>query len=156
MRVLGCVGFYSSYIKTFMLIRKPFFDLIRDDTPFEWTPEHEELFNEVRFSKDTILAFLNEKYPFHIHVDSSSVGTGSILVQLFPKGKRIVSFNSRIFKSEQKMSTFRELCAIVSALQTYEHFVIGSPHPVFFCDHKLIPYLWTRKGKLSHCSSDTS
>ena len=71
----------------------------------------------------------------------------------FLKGKRIFSFNSRIFdKAEQKMSTLRrELCGIVSALQSYEHYIIGSPFPIYlYCDHKPILYLWGRKGQLSH------
>ena len=106
-----------------------------------------------RISEDTILAIPSTEYPFHIHVDSSNVGTGCILIQQFPEGKRIISFNSRIFdKAEQKMSTLhRELCGIVSALQTYEHYIIGSPFPIYlYCDHKPILYLWGRKGQLSH------
>ena len=49
------------------------------------------------------------------------------------------------------MSTLhRELCGIVSALQTYEHYIIGSPFPIYLCcDHKPILYLWGRKGQLS-------
>ena len=69
------------------------------------------------------------------------IGTGSILVQEFPDAKRIVLYNSRVFdKSEQKMSnTHRELCGIVSALQTYEHYLVVSPHPIYvYCDHKTI------------------
>ena len=74
-----------------------------------------------RISEDTILAVPSTDYPFHIHVDSSNVGTGCILIQKFPEGKRIISLNSRVFdKAEQKMPTLhRELCGIVSALQTY-------------------------------------
>ena len=53
--------------------------------------------------KNTILAVPSTDYPFHIHVDSSNVGTGCILLQQFPEGKGIVSFNSRVFdKAEQK------------------------------------------------------
>ena len=50
------------------------------------------------------------------------------------------------------MSTLhREICEVVSALQTYEHYVIGSPFPIYlYCDHKPILYLWGRKGQLSH------
>ena len=107
-----------------------------------------------RISEETILAVPNPKYPFHIHVDSSSIGTGSILIQDFPSGKRIVSFNSLLYKEwdEQKMSTLhRELCGIISALQTYEHLIIGSPHPIkVFCDHKPLLYLWAGKGRVSH------
>ena len=50
------------------------------------------------------------------------------------------------------MSTLhRELCGIDSALQTYEHYIIGSPFPIYlYCDHKPILYVWGRKGQLSH------
>ena len=50
------------------------------------------------------------------------------------------------------MSTLqRELCGIVSALQTYDHYIIGSPFPIYlFCHQKPILYLWGRKGQLSH------
>ena len=155
MRVLGSLGFYSTFIKNLHVDSKPFCELLRDDVPFEWTKEHEELFRNIkdRISEETILAVPNPKYPFHIHVDSSSIGTGSILVQEFQSEKRIVSFNSRVFtKDEQKMSTLhRELCGIISTLQTYEHFISGSPHPIkIFCDHKPLLYLWARKGRLSH------
>ena len=92
------------------------------------------------------------RYPFHIHEDSSNVGTGSILVQEFPHGKKVVSFNLGIFdKTEQKLSTMhRELCGIVSALKTYEHYITGSPHTIYaYCDHKPNIYLWARKGNIS-------
>ena len=155
MKVLGCSSFYSCYIKNLHVDSQPFYELIKDTTPFKWTEQHETLFDQIkeRISEETILAVPSTEYPFHIHVDSSNVGTGCILVQQFPEGKRIVSFNSRVFdKAKQKMSTLhRELCGIVSALQTYEHYIIGSPFPIYlYCDHKPILYLWGRKGQLSH------
>ena len=154
MKMLGCLGFCSCYIKNFHVDSKPFYDLIRDSTSFRWTDEHEKIFQliEDRISEDTILAIPTTDYPFHIHVDSSSVGTRCILIQQFPEGKRIISFNSRNFdKPEQKMSTLhRELCGIVSALQTYQHYIIGSPFQIdLYCDHKPILYLWGCKGQLS-------
>ena len=155
MRVLGCLGFYSMYIKNLHVDSKPFYDLIKTETTFQWTDEHEKLFREIedRISEDTVLAIPDTRYPFHVHVDASSIGVGSILVQEFPTGKRIVSFNSRVYtKDEQKMSTTaRELCGLIFALQTYEHYIIGSPHPVYlYTDHKPLLYLWGRRGKLSH------
>ena len=150
MKVLGCLGFYSCYIKNLHVDSQPFYDFIRDSTPFQWTHEHENLFQSIkdRISEVTILAVPSTDYPFHIHVDSSNVGTSYILIQKFPEGKRIISFNSGIFaKAKQKMSTLhRELCGIVSALQTYEHHIIGSTFPIYsYCDHKPILYLWGRK-----------
>ena len=155
MKVLGCRGFYSCYIKNLHVDSQPFYDLIKDSTPFHWTEKHETLFNSIkeRIHKDTVLAVPSTNTPFHIHVDSSNVGTGCILIQQFSEGKRIISFNSRVFdKAEQKMSTLhRELCGIVSALQTYEHYIIGSPFPInLYCDYQPILCLSGRKGQLSH------
>ena len=130
MKVLGYLGFYSCYIKNLHVDSLPSYDLIKDSTPFRWTDEHEKLFRSIedRISENTILAVPCRDYPFHIHVNSSNVGTGCILIQQIPEGKRIVFFNPRIFdKAEQKMSTLhRELCGTVSALQTYVHYIIGS------------------------------
>ena len=129
--------------------------MIKDSTSFHRTEEHEQLFQAIKdqISEDTILAVPSTEYPFHIHVDSSNVGIGCILIQQFPEGKRIISFNSRVFdKAEQKMSTLhRDFCWIISALQTYEHYIIGSPFPIYlYCDHNPILILWGRKGQLSH------
>ena len=119
MKVLGCLGFYSCYIKNLHVDSKAFYDLITDSTSFHWTEEHDKILQMIkdRISEDTILAIPSTEYAFHIHVDSSNVDTGCILIQQFPEGKRIISFNSCIFdKAEQKMSKLhRELCRIISA-----------------------------------------
>ena len=48
-------------------------------------------------------------------------------------------------------TTARELCGVISALQTHEHYLIGSPHSVYvYTDHKPLMYLWGRRAKLSH------
>ena len=50
------------------------------------------------------------------------------------------------------MSTIaRELCGVVSALQTYEHYLLDSPHPIYlYTDHETLIYLWGRRGNFSH------
>ena len=95
MKILGCLGFYSCNIKNLYVDSQQFCDLIKDSTPFHWTHEHEKLFQSVkdRISEDTIFAVPSTYSSFHIHVDSSNVGTGCILIQQFPEGKRIISFN---------------------------------------------------------------
>ena len=89
MKVLGCLGFYSCYIKNLHVDSQPCHDLIKASTPFQWTEEHKQLFNSIkeRIHRDTVLAVPSTDYPFHIHVDTSKVGTGCILIQQFPEGK---------------------------------------------------------------------
>ena len=125
LKIIGCHGSYSCYIKNLHVDSQLFNDLIKDFTPFQWTPEHEKLFQSIkdRISEDTNIAAPSTNYPFHIHVDSSNIVTGGILIKQLPEEKRIISFNSRFFdKAEQKMSTLhRELRGIVSALHTYDN-----------------------------------
>ena len=110
---MGCLGFYSCYFKNLHVDGQPLYDLFKDSTPFPWIEEHEALFGSIkeRIHKDTVLAVPFTDYPFHIHMDSSNVSTGCILIQQVPEVKRSISFNSRVFdKAEQKISTLhREL-----------------------------------------------
>ena len=64
---------------------------------------------------------------------------------------QVLSYSSRIFDTqEQKLSTYdRELYAVIFALQTYEHFIVGSKFQItLFTDHKPILFLFTRKSNL--------
>ena len=103
MKIFGCLGFHTCYIRNLHVDSQPFYELIKDTSPFKWTEQHEELFKKTktRISEDSIMAVPSKKYPFHIHVDSSNVETGCILFQQIPEGKRIVSFNSRIFDNAE-------------------------------------------------------
>ena len=83
MKVLGCLGFYSCYIKNLHVGSQPSCDWIEDSTPFHWTHEREKLFQSVknRSSEDTIFSVPSADYPFYIHGVSSNVGTGCILIR---------------------------------------------------------------------------
>ena len=66
MKVVGCLGFYSCYIKNLHVDSQPFYDLIKDSTPFHWTEEHEQLFNSIkeRIHKGTVLAVPSTEFIF--------------------------------------------------------------------------------------------
>ena len=159
MKLFGCLGFYSCFIKNLPVDSQPFYDLIKDSTPFHWTYKHEKVFKSIKnkITEDTTITVPSTEYPFHVNVDSSMVTTVCIVVQQFLEGKRKISCNSRIFdKAEQKSTTLhRKLCGIGLALQNLEHYMIGSPFRLYlFCDHKPNFYLWGRRGQLSHRFSD--
>ena len=153
--VLGAMRFDANYVINHHIDAKPLYDLVKNETNFERLDSQQKVFDKLKakFAHDISVAIPNPKYSFHIHADSSNLGTGSILIQQFPEGKQIVSANSRVFdKAEQKMSPqHRELCGIISALQNYEFYIIGSHSPIYlFCDHRPILFLWSRRGQLSH------
>ena len=155
MQFLDSVNFYSKFIENLHINLKPLYTLLHDDVKFQWTPELEKIFQDVKNKKtaETELTIPNTKHPFFITVDASLVGLGAILFQMNEEKKmRNIPYNSRIRNTqEQKLSTLdRELLAIVYALQTYEFLIIGSLHPIYiFTDHKPFLHCFAQKGNLS-------
>ena len=155
MQFLGSVNFYSKFIEKLHINLKPLYTLLHDDVKFQWTPELEAIFQNVKnaMTADTELTIPNTTNPFFITVDASLVGLGAVLFQMNEENKmKVISYNSRILNTqEQKLSTLdRELLAIVYALQIYEFLIIGSPHPIYlFTDHKPLLHCFAKKGNLS-------
>ena len=156
MSFIGALNFYTKFIEKLHLNFKPFYDLLHGNTPWKWTDEHERLFQNLKMSltSETELTIPNTKHPFFITVDVSLIGLGAVIFQLNDQNKtKVISHNSRILNlQEQKLSTLdRELLGIVHALQIYEFFIIGSPHPIhIFTDHKPLLHCFTTKnGNLS-------
>ena len=155
MQILGSVNFYSKFIEKLHINLKPLYTLLHDDVKFQWTPELEKLFQNVKnaMTADTELTIPNTTHPFFITRDASLVGSGAVLFQMNEENKmKVISYNSRILNTqEQKLSTLdRELLAIVYALQLYEFLIIGSPHPIYlFTDHKPLLHCFAKKRNLS-------
>ena len=150
MQFLGSVNFYSKLIEKLHIDLKPLYTLLHDDVNFQWTPELEKIFQDVKnkMTAETELTIPNTKHPFFI-----TVGLGAVLFQMNEENKmRVISYNSRILNTqEQKISTLdRELLAIVYALQIYEFLIIGSPHSIYiFTYHKPLLHCFAKNGNLS-------
>ena len=155
MSFIGALTFYTKFIEKLHINLKPFYDLLHENTPWKWTDEHESLFQKLKMSltSETELTIPDTKHPFFITVDASLIGLGAVLFQLNEQNKmKVISHNSRILNpQEEKLSTLdRELLGIVHALQIYEFFIIGSPHPIhIFTDHKPLLHCFTKNGNLS-------
>ena len=62
----------------------------------------------------------------------------------------VISYNSRVINPQvEKLSTLdRELLGIARALQCYEFFDKGSPHPIhILTDHKPLIHCFNQKGQ---------
>ena len=152
----GSVNFYSKFIEKLHKKLKSLYTLLHDDVKFQWTPELEKIFQDVKnaLTAETALTKPNTKHPFIITVDASSVGLGAFLFQMNEENKmKVISYKSLIpnTQEELKFSTLdRELLAIVYALQIYELLFCGSPHSnYFFTDHKFLLHCFAKKGNNS-------
>ena len=132
------------------------FILLHENTPRNWTGDHERLFQTLKNSltSDTELTIPNTKHPFFITVDASLIGLGAVLFQLNEQNQmKVISYNSRkLNPQEQKLSTLeRKLLGIVHALQIYEFLNIGSPHPIpFSLTINLFYIVLQKKETLAH------
>ena len=156
MQFLGSVNFYSKFIEKIHINLKPLYTLLHDDVKFQWTPESEKIFQNVKneMTAETELTIPNTTHPFFITVDASlDIGLGAVLFQMNEENRmKVISYNSRNLNTqEQKFSTLdRELLAIVYALQIYDFLIIGSPHPIYiFTDHKPLLHCFAKKRNLS-------
>ena len=93
---LGSVNFYSKIIEKLHINLKPLYTLLHDDVKFQWTPELEKMFQNVKNAMiaETELTIPNTKHPLFITLDASLVGLGAVLFQLNEDSKmRVISYN---------------------------------------------------------------
>ena len=66
MSFIGALDFYTKLIEKLHINLKQFYDLFHENTPFNWTDEHEGLFQTLKTSltSETELTIPNTKHPF--------------------------------------------------------------------------------------------
>ena len=81
---LGHTGYYRKFIKGYAKITAPMEKLLKRDAKFKWTQECQQSLGILKEKMVTtpILVFPYWKFPFHVHVDASSIALGVILSQL--------------------------------------------------------------------------
>ncbi|GFV72148.1 retrovirus-related Pol polyprotein from transposon 412 [Trichonephila clavipes] len=86
---LGCCNFYRRYIKNFAKRALPLTNLLRKDTPFEWTSETQEAFDDIKKAilNPTVLALPDQSAELQITTDASSRGIGAVLEQKYPNSE---------------------------------------------------------------------
>ena len=105
MSFIGALNFYTKFIEKLHINLKPFYDLLHENTHWNWTDEYESLFQKLKMSltSETELTIPNTKNPFFITVDASLIGLGAVSFQLNEHNKmKVISYNSRILNSQEQ------------------------------------------------------
>ncbi|GFT15993.1 integrase catalytic domain-containing protein [Trichonephila clavipes] len=105
------------YIKNFAKRALPLTNLLRKDTPFEWTSETQEAFDDIKKAilNPPVLALPDQNAELQITTDASSRGIGAVLEQKYPNSeshgysKRHISsysahVNGRVEKPNQSLA----------------------------------------------------
>ncbi|KAJ8455645.1 hypothetical protein ONZ51_g12371 [Trametes cubensis] len=146
---LGFGNFYRRFIRDYSKIVRPLTELTKKDQPFLWTPECQKAFDTLKkwFTEEPILQIPDPEKPFQIECNASKVATDAALRQQGEDGLwHPCAYLSKSFTpAERNYQIYdRELLAIVRALEAWQHFLQGSPHPTeILSDHKNLTYFHT-------------
>ncbi|CAA0837933.1 Uncharacterized mitochondrial protein AtMg00860, partial [Striga hermonthica] len=141
---LGLAGYYRTFIEGFSKIAQPLTNLTKKAVRFDWSPQCEESFQELkrRLTTAPILSIPDPTLEFTIYSDASKMGLGCVLMQQ----RKVVAYASRQLKPHEQNYTTHdlELAAVVHALRIWQHYLYGGKCKIFI-DHKILKYIFTQK-----------
>ncbi|XP_033362977.1 uncharacterized protein LOC117241106 [Bombus vosnesenskii] len=145
---LGLAGYYRRFIPDFSKVAKPLTKLLKKDTPFKWTENQENAFNNLKTALMTkpILQYPDFSKPFNLTTDASGYAISDVLSQ-GPIGKDLpIAYASRLLNSaEQNYSTIEKEClAIVYSAMHFRPYLYGRKFTIV-TDHK--PLVWMHSIK---------
>jgi len=146
---LGFGNFYRKFIGHYADIARPLNDLTKKDLTWNWTDACQEAFEKLKeeFQKAPVLLMPDSTKPFVIETDASKFATGAVIRQKDMNGNyHPCGYISHSFDATQRNYEIydRELMGIVRALETWRHYLQGSPFlTIILSDHKNLMYFRT-------------
>ena len=130
---LGTAGYYRKFIKDFSAIAAPLHNLTKESVRFDWTPACQEAFDHLKaaLQQGPVLVLPDPSLPFVVHTDASGFAVGAVLMQDQGKGLQPIAFMSKkMLDAETRYPVHeQELLAIIHALSTWRHYLMGSQVP---------------------------
>ena len=144
---LGLAGYYRRFIKDFARIAAPLTNLTRKNHPFAWSLREGEAFNQLKtvLQNAPVLQLADQQKDYIVTTDASDYAMGAVLSQVWDDGEHPVGFESRKMNpAEQNYPTHeRELLAVIHALRTWRHYLLGRKF-IIVSDHHSLKYLQTQ------------
>ena len=143
---LGFANFYWRFIPNYSTIAHPLIDLTKKNLPWNWTPFQQQAFDHLKclFLLQPILHIPNLSSPFAIATDTSKYTSGAILLptDLNSEWHPCLYLSQSFSPAERNYDIYdRELLVVIHALETWRHYLHGSPFPIqVFTDHKNLIY----------------
>jgi hypothetical protein len=114
---LGLAGYYRKFIRHFGIISKPLTNLLKKNTMFCWTTEHDTTFEclKTALSQAPVLALPDFSKQFILETDACAVGIGAVLMQA---GHPLAFVSKALGPKTRGLSTYKkEYLAILLAVE---------------------------------------
>ena len=147
---LGFANFYRDFVPWYSDIAAPLTSLTKKDTPFVWTEDCTEAFENLKaaFASPPVLAPFEPTYPTEVSCDSSGYAYGAELSQRSPEGiLRPVAFLSKKMTPEETDYKIhdKEMLAVYNALRHWRHMLLGVGEFIVWTDHRNLTYFQKRQ-----------
>ena len=142
---LGTINWYRKFIPRCADISRPLIHLTKKNVKFEWTPECQKSFENLRDAliSAPVLSIADPNKEYILHTDASDYAMGAILMQTDENDDlHPIAFASKNFNDAQKNydTTDREALAVVWALEHFNTYCEGHKYTLI-TDHQALSYI---------------
>jgi len=154
-KVLRVLGYQRPFIPNFAGFACPLMNLLKKDTPFEWTPNCCQALDTLIdiVTSSPVLIAPDQDRQFELEVDASQFAIRAILWQQDPaNAKKLCTvgyYSATLSPAERNYKVFnRELLGIIRTLRHWSHLLRGTPEPVIiWTNHRNLTY-WCEPQKV--------
>jgi hypothetical protein len=135
---LGLAGYYRKFVRHFGIIAKPLTNLLKKNTMYVWTHDHDQAFSALKAAMSTapVLALPDFSQPFAIETDACATGVGAVLLQ---RGHPLAFISKALGPKNQGLSTYeKEYLAILVAVEQWRHYLQVGEFTIFTDQQSLI------------------
>jgi hypothetical protein len=140
---LGLASYYQRFIPKFSKVAKSITELLKKGNKYIYYDACDEAFKALKKLLTTlpVLTQLDIAKPFDVYCDTSGTGLGGVLMQ----EDRVIAYSSRQLRHQEEHDPTHdlELAAIVMALRTWRHYLLGNVVHIYTY-HKSLKYIFTQ------------
>jgi len=140
---IGMCAYYRRFIEKFSFIAGPLHNLTKKNVKFVWTHKENESFEKLKakLTSQPVLILPDLSKPFEVQCDACGDCLGAVLLQ---EGLAIAYESRRLNEHEKNLGIYeKELLAILHALDSWKHYLLGTPF-ILRSDHQSLKYFLTQ------------